>query len=293
MRFASFLAAALALAPVVAVGADAAAEVERGRYLTAAAGCAICHTEDREGAARFAGGRPLESEFGTFYAPNITPDPDTGIGRWTEAQFRAALRDGQRPAGSSYFPAFPFTSYTGITDGDAAAIFAYLMTVPAVKQASRSHQMPWYMKPRSGAGFWKGLYFKAGAFVPDTSQSPEWNRGAYLVRHLGHCGECHTPRGRLGSLQHERELAGNPAGPEGRKVANITPHDPDGIGAWSQSELETFLELGMLPDGDFVGAGMGEVIDENTSQLTAADRTAIAVYLRSLPPLPDAPAREP
>ena len=283
MRALLALFAATALMPALADE-----QVERGRYLTTAAGCITCHTEDVDGAVPFAGGRPLVSDFGTFYAPNITPDPDTGIGRWTEADFLRALREGRSPQGEAYFPAFPFPSYTGITDADAAAIFAYLRSLPATRQASRDHEMPWYLRPRMGAAMWQSLYFEAGAFVPDPARTPEWNRGAYLVRHLGHCAECHSPRGRMGALLPERELAGNPAGPEGRKVPNITPHEQDGIGEWSASEIETFLEIGMEPDGDFVGAGMGEVIEENTAKLSPEDRRAIATYLLSLAPLPAA-----
>jgi mono/diheme cytochrome c family protein len=287
------LAATLALLATTAPAAAPTGDpVERGRYLANAAGCITCHTVEADGASPFAGGRPLESDFGTFYGPNITPDADFGIGRWTEADFLRALREGRGPTGKAYFPAFPFTSYTGITDADARAIFAYLRTVPASRQASREHELPWYLKPRMGAWFWQRMFFTAGAFTPDPAKSPEWNRGAYLVRHLGHCGECHTPRGRLGGLIHDQELAGNPAGPEDRRIPNITPHEQDGIGDWSAGEIETFLEIGMLPDGDFAGAGMGEVIEENTSKLTAEDRRAIATYLLSAAPLPDMAAKK-
>lgn len=265
--------------------AAAQAPEERGRYLVAAGGCVSCHTEDREDAPPFAGGRALETAFGTFYSPNITPDPDTGIGGWSDAGFVAALRDGVRPDGGDYFPSFPFPSYTGMTEADALAIKAYLFSLPPVSRANRPHELPWYLRSRLAATAWKWLYFRPARFAPDPARDDTWNRGAYLVRHLGHCGECHTPRNRLGAPLAAREMGGNPEGPDDRSVPNITPHDADGIGEWSVSDLETFLEIGMLPDGDFAGAGMGQVIDDNTSQLTAEDRHAIAVYLRALPAL--------
>lgn len=268
-----------------ATAAGSESLVERGRYLTAAGGCVSCHTADRDGASPFAGGRALATPFGTFYAPNITPDRETGIGAWSDDEFVAALREGVSPAGQDYYPAFPYTAYTGVSHEDALAIKAYLFSLPPVRQPNRPHELAWYLRSRLAATAWKWLNFKSGRYLPDPARSPEWNRGAYLVRHLGHCGECHTPRGSLGALAQDRELAGNPDGPEDRSTPNLTPDEADGIGDWSASDIETFLEIGMLPDGDFAGAGMGEVIDENTSQLTADDRRAIATYLRSLPPL--------
>src|SRR5690606_28435229 len=140
------------------------------------------------------------------------------------------------------------------------------------------------LSSRFAAATWKRRYFKPGRFVPDPGQSDEWNRGAYLVRHLGHCGECHTPRRRFGALDHDRELSGNPEGPEGESVPNITADPEDGIGDWSVRDIEYFLESGMLPDGDFAGGSMVDVIEKSTSHLTDADRHAIAVYLKSLTP---------
>lgn len=275
--------ALLAACLLQATTASAETAIERGRYLAAAGGCVSCHTEDRDGAEPFAGGRALATPFGTFYAPNITPDAGTGIGGWSEAQFLAALRRGRSPTGSAYFPTFPYTAYAGMSEEDAAAIYAYLMSLAPVANASPPHQLPWYLDTRLAARAWQWLFFRPAAFVPDDTRDADWNRGAYLVRHLGHCGECHTPRSALGALRAGEEMAGNPLGPEERKVPNITPHEEDGIGGWSTSDIETFLDFGMLPDGDFAGAGMGQVIDDNTSQLTAADRHAIAVYLQALP----------
>jgi mono/diheme cytochrome c family protein len=272
-----------------AEGQDA---VQDGRYLIAAAGCTSCHTEDRDGAPPLAGGRALVTPFGTFYSPNITPDPQTGIGRWSEEEFVTALQRGVGPDGEHYFPPFPYTAYAGMSREDALAIRAYLFSLPPVQRANQPHDLPWYLGSRLAAAIWKLMFFRPGGFAPDARRDGDWNRGAYLVRHLGHCGECHTPRNALGALRPGEELAGNHSGPDGKKVPNITPDPDTGIGAWSLSEIETFLEIGMLPDGDFAGAGMGEVIDDNTSQLTAADRRAISIYLQALPARPSRAAME-
>lgn len=237
-----------------------------------------------------AGGRALESPFGTFYSPNITPDPETGIGGWSDAAFLQAFHEGVGPGGRYYFPAFPYTSYTGVTPEDLLAIKAYLDALEPVRRENREHALAWYVNNRLAAAAWQILWFDSGRFEPDPARDPVWNRGAYLVRHLGHCGECHTPRNGLGARLEDQELAGAAAGPNGKPVPNITPHPRDGIGAWSIDDLMLFLEIGMLPDGDFVGGEMAAVIDDNTSRLTPEDRRAIAVYVGTVPPLPDARA---
>jgi mono/diheme cytochrome c family protein len=261
--------------------------VERGQYLAAAGGCVTCHTADAPGAVELAGGRALESPFGTFYSPNITPDPDTGIGAWSEDEFVNAFWEGVGPGGRYYFPAFPYTAYTGLSRDDLLAIRAYLFSLEPVHQPARAHDLPWYLDTRLAAAAWQTLKFDAGRFAPSADRDAEWNRGAYLVRHLGHCGECHTPRDSLGGLRPGRELAGTPGGLQGKPIPNITPHPKDGIGGWSAEDLVFFLEIGMLPDGDFVGGSMAPVIDDNTSRLTPEDRRAIAVYLQSTSPLAD------
>jgi mono/diheme cytochrome c family protein len=273
--------AAALLLTVVPAGADGDL-VERGEYLIHAGGCVTCHTDEGEGAQPFAGGRALESPFGTFFVPNITPDPRTGIGDWSDEAFVQAFWNGVDPEGEHYFPAFPFTAYTGVTREDLLAMKAYLFSLEPVEQENREHELPFPMSSRTAAGAWKARYFEPGRFEPDPDQSDQWNRGAYLVRHLGHCGECHTPRARLGALRDTHELQGNPDGPGDEKVPNITGDREDGIGRWSLSDLEYFLDIGMLPDGDFTGGSMAEVIDDNTSHLTREDRLAIATYLKSL-----------
>jgi len=279
-KFRAILTAAGFLAAVNGLAQDDA--VERGKYLLYAGGCISCHTEDVNDAVPLAGGRAMESPFGTFYSPNITPDSATGIGDWSDAQFIDALWEGVNPDGEHYFPAFPYTSYTGASRDDLLAIRAYLFSIEPVRKENKDHDLAWYMSTRLAAGAWKELNFDSARFVPDASRDAQWNRGAYLVRHLGHCGECHTPRSALGVLQADQEMAGSQLGEE--SIPNITQHRVDGIGRWSIRDIEYFLDIGMLPDGDFSGGSMGAVIEDNTSMLTAEDRQAIAAYLKSLPP---------
>lgn len=280
------LLAGLLLAASAALGQQSL--VEQGRYLAIAGGCGSCHTQD--GQPELSGGAALESPYGNFYAPNITPDPDTGIGGWSEAEFIRAFREGVSPAGEHYYPAFPYPAYTGMTDGDLKALKAYLDAVTPVKQQNREHELVWYANWRMPLAVWKWRYLETGPFQSDPGVSEQLNRGAYLVRHLGHCAECHTPRDELGGLDRSQNFAGNPDGPEDDVVPNITPHET-GLPDWSESDIEFYLEIGMEPDGDFVSGSMGEVV-ENTGKLTAEDRQAIAAYIKSLPPLPTAAGAE-
>lgn len=272
----------LASASMTATVAESPSLIERGRYLIHAGGCLTCHTADGPGAVPLAGGRALVTPYGTFYPPNLTPDRETGLYGWTDADFARALREGRAPDGSLYYPAFPYPSYTGLEDADVAAIAAYLRSLPPVRRPTPPHDLPWYLSFRSIMYGWNLLNFRPHRFVPDNSRSAGWNRGAYLVRHLGHCGECHSPRNLLGGMDRQAALSGNPDGPDGDKVPDITQDRTTGIGRWSKDEIVLFLEMGLLPDGDFAGAAMGAVIDDDTSQLTAADREAIATYLQSL-----------
>lgn len=267
-----------------APAADAAAEVVRGAYLVRAGGCVACHTDPKRKDLPLAGGRALDTPFGTFYTPNITPDPEYGIGAWSEADFLRALHEGRAPDGRPYYPAFPYTSYSGLSDRDARDIRAYLLTLPPVPRPDRAHDLAFPFGFRPLLALWRWLYFAPGRFQPASDRAPDWNRGAYLVRHLGHCGECHSPRNALGAVDPERALSGTLAGPDGKKVPNITPHEADGIGRWSALDVTYFLKTGFLPDGDFAGGAMTEVISESTAHLTDADRAAIAAYLLSLPP---------
>jgi mono/diheme cytochrome c family protein len=268
-----------------AVAAAAAAEgdaIERGRYLALAASCVTCHTA--EGGQPFAGGRALETPFGTFYTPNITPDRETGIGGWSEAQFLRALHEGVRPDGADYYPAFPYTSFTKLADTDAQAIWAYLSSIPAVLQANRPHALSFPYSWRFLLNGWKWLFFEPGRFQPAPERSAEQNRGAYLVTAVVHCGECHTPRNAFGAMEDDRFLAGNPIGPDGKSVPNITPDPKAGIGNWSEDDIVQVLTDGRTPAFDEVGGAMAEVV-RNTAKLNEDDRRAIAAYLQTVPPV--------
>src|SRR5215469_6406370 len=272
----------LALAALRTAGAADPDLIARGAYLTTAAGCADCHTDSKEDGRPFAGGRALTTPFGTFYAPNITPDLDTGIGRWSDAQFLDALREGVAPDGSNYYPVFPYPSFTNITENDVRAIKAYLFAQPAVRQSNQAHDVAFPFSWRFLLSGWKLLFFSPGPFQPAPERGEAYNRGAYLVTALAHCGECHTPRNWFGATEPSRFLAGTPHGPDGKAVPNITSDHETGIGGWSLDDITTLLKDGQTPDFDFVGGVMGEIV-RNTSRLDDADRRAIAVYLKSLP----------
>ena len=272
----------LAFTPALAL---AQGDARRGEYLAKAGGCVGCHTENREGATPFAGGRALKTPFGTFFGPNITPDAGVGIGRWSEADFVRAMRYGKRPDGANLYPAFPYPSFTRITDADLRDLWAYLRTLPPSAQPSRPHELGLLYRARSLLGIWKWLFFRPGPFAPDPKQSASVNRGAYLVQALGHCGECHTPRNFLGGPKKGRFLAGGKVPGDGR-ASNLTPTH---LKKWSDAELADVLSSGLLPDGDVLSEAMGEVVRNTTSQLTKNDLDAVIAYLRTLPPLPDEP----
>ena len=252
---------------------------KRGEYLAKAGGCLGCHTEEKEKAAPFAGGRALKTPFGTFYGPNITPHPQAGIGRWSEADFRRALREGRRPDGAHYFPAFPYPSFTLINDADLRDLFAYLRSLKPSERQNQEHDLGFFYRWRFLVGIWKWLFFTPGPFVPDPAARPVLERGRYLVTALGHCGECHTPRNFLGASKKDRSFAG------AKDVApNLTPTR---LAKKGDGELKEFLRTGLTPDGDVAAESMAEVVQNTTSQLTPADLDAVVAYLRSLPPLPD------
>ena len=195
------------------------------------------------------------------------------------------MRFGERPDGADYYPAFPYPSFTLIADADLRAIKAYLFSLPAVRQPDRPHDLAFPFAWRPLLAVWQWLYFRPGRFHSDPKRSAEVNRGAYLVDALGHCGECHTPRNWLGATEANRYLAGTPAGPDGKKVPNITPDHRRGIGDWSTDDIVTLLATGRTPDADFVGGAMAEVV-RSTARLTDADRRAIAAYLKSVSAIP-------
>ncbi len=282
----------LATGPAAAANSAAADPdaVARGAYLAAAAGCETCHTDAKDNRPALAGGRALSTPFGIFFTPNITPDPQYGIGKWSDAEFLRALRKGVSPSGSDYYPAFPFDAFTMLKDTDILDIKAWLFSRPPVPLPDKPHEIRFPYSIRLLMVPWKILYFREGTLQSRAGQSPDWNRGAYLVKAVAHCAECHTPRNALGALDKGRWLAGVNGGPDGLNAPDITPH-PDALGKWSTDDIEALLKDGITPDGDFVGNGMKEVVAE-TARLTPEDRHAIGVYLKSVPPEPPPPKRE-
>jgi mono/diheme cytochrome c family protein len=259
----------------------AAQDTKRGEYISKAAGCLGCHTEEKKEAAPYAGGRALKTPFGTFHGPNITPHKEAGIGAWTEADFVRAMRDGRRPDGANLFPAFPYPSFTRMSDADLKDLWAYLRSLPANATPSRPHQLGFLYRWRFLVTIWKWLFFTPGPLVPDAAKSAVLNRGAYLVQALGHCGECHTPRNFFGAPKQDRFLAGAKLGETA--VPNITPTRLKKV---SDGELKEVLKTAMTSDGDVLAESMAEVVRNTTSQLTEPDLDAMIAYLRSLPPLP-------
>lgn len=287
---AGLAAGAMLLGCFLAVAARAQADPDqstRGAVLFAAGGCANCHTDRKGNGPLLGGGAAIKTPFGNFFGPNISPHPEFGIGKWTDAQFVRAMREGIAPDGSHYYPAFPYVSFTSLNDADMKAIFAFIRTLPPVATRSRPHELSFPYNIRLGMAFWKRLFLKTGPLGDDPAQSAEWNRGRYLAVGLAHCAECHTPRNNLGGFDLARWMAGNAKGegPEGGAVPNITPHMDSGIGKWSVEEIAESLKAGTLPDGDSYGSLMAEVVKDGTARLSDADRRAIAVYIKSLKPL--------
>lgn len=259
--------------------------VARGRYVFYATGGCSCHTNLEAGGEPLAGGRPLETPFGTFYSTNITPDVDTGIGAWSDDDFLHAMKHGIAPDGTVYFPIFPYTSFTHMTDGDVNDLKAYLFSLEPVRRANRPHALRRPYGWRIAARLWQWLYFDAAPLADAPERSAEWHRGRYLAVALGHCRECHTARTRSGALDPLGAYAGTEQGPDGALVPNITPDDPTGIAAWTEADIAWYLETGLMPDGNDAQGVMRELIDQGYEHLTREDRDAIATFLRSLTPI--------
>jgi mono/diheme cytochrome c family protein len=263
------------------------AQIERGRYLALAGNCASCHTT--ADGKPFAGGVVFETSFGKIYSTNITPDAQAGIGNWTEQQFRQALREGVRTNGEHLYPAFPYTSFTKITDDDAGALFAYLKSVPAVSAKAPENDMSWPYSMRSLMSVWNALYFDAGPYRPDAGKSKEWNRGAYLVESLAHCSACHSPRNSLGAEESDMALTGGAYTDHvtadmkrAWSAPNLTSAS-NGLGSWTVDDLAAYLKTGKNAYAITFGP-MNEVVMNSTRHLADADIHAMATYLKSLPP---------
>ena len=257
----------------------AASVLQRGEYLTRAADCTACHTA--VDGAPFTGGRPFVLPFGTLYSTNITPDPETGIGNYSDADFLNAVHKGIGRGNTRLYPAMPYASYTYMTDADALAIKAYLFSLKPVRAVAPQNTLEFPFNQRALMTIWSCLFNPDKRFQPHAERSPEWNRGAYLVEALGHCGECHTPRNLFQALNNRKKFAGTVQA--GWRAYNITPDRISGVGAWSDTDIAHYLSLGHA-DGHGTAAGpMGEAVDQSLSHLTHADITAMVTYLRSVP----------
>jgi len=263
-------------------------QLERGAYLARAGDCSACHTSP--GGELYAGGRALQTPVGIIYSTNISPDPKTGIGSYSFEDFDRAMRHGVAKGGLRLYPAMPYPSYAKITEEDMRALYTYFLggSVAAVKQENRENEIPWPLSARWPLKLWNGLFLDTKPFQPRTDKDTQWNRGAYLVQGLGHCGACHTPRG-LGfeeqALDERRKgfLAGATLG--GWDAYNITPHPRNGIGAWSDEEILRYLKTGSVPGKSQAAGPMAEAIEHSLRHLTDDDLRAMVVYLRSVKPV--------
>ena len=259
------------------------ADLENGKAMFLIGGCSSCHaTPKQDDKTLLGGGYALKSPFGVFYAPNISPDPNNGIGKWSEADFATAMLKGASPDGQHLYPAFPYTSYQRMKLDDVRDLFAYLKTLPAARTASKPHELPFPFNIRLSLGVWKLLFLDGRPFEPNPLENAVWNRGSYLVNGPGHCAECHSPRNILGGIIAKQRFAGGPA-PDGSGdfVPNITQHALD---KWSKEQLVKLFSTGETPDGDTVGGEMAKVA-ANTAKLPESDREAIATYVKTLFPI--------
>lgn len=264
--------------PVPHIAADIADPVQRGAYLARAANCRGCHSA--RGVETYAGGRAIPTPFGTFYTPNITPDPQTGIGSWSDEDFWHALHDGKRPDGAPLYPAFPYTHYTRLDRKDSDALHAYLRSLAPVKRENRPHALKFPYDQRWLLVAWRALFFRAGTFEADDQRDAQWNRGAYLVQGLGHCGACHEARNALGAIVSNDDPAGGVV--LDWYAPSLRASDGAGVAQWSEEDVVALLRDGVSPHGSAMGP-MAEVVYESTQHLEPDDLGAMASYLRAMP----------
>ncbi|MBY0366787.1 alcohol dehydrogenase [Roseateles aquatilis] len=254
--------------------------ITQGEYLARAGDCVACHTEANGKA--FAGGRAMPTPFGALYVPNITPDDETGIGKWTADDFYRMMHTGVSKDGTLLYPAMPFASYTKVTRTDSDAIYAYLMSVPPVKQRNRPHELKFPFNNRDLLLGWRTLYFKEGEFVPDPRQTGEWNRGAYLVQGLGHCAMCHTAINALGGSSESKAFEGGMIPNQNWYAPSLTSNREAGLGNWDIKDIVDLLQVGVSHRGTTYGP-MAEVVYNSLQYLSDEDVKAMAVYLKALP----------
>jgi len=254
--------------------------VARGAYLVRVGNCMACHTE--RGGAPFAGGRAIETPFGTVYAGNITPHRGTGIGDWSPAQFRRALHNGRSRDGHLLYPAFPYPNYTLVTRADTDAIYEYLRSVPAVERANTPHRLRWPYSTQAALAVWRAMYFRPGEHEEDRTQSADWNRGAYLVRGLGHCAACHSARNALGATSDMMDLSGGVIPMQNWYAPSLASAREAGVADWEPAQIVGLLQTGVAPRATVVGP-MAEVVLQSTQHLAPSDLRAIAVFLKAVP----------
>jgi len=261
-----------------------------GEYLARAGDCVACHTA--RGGEPFAGGLEMKTPFGTLYTPNITPDPETGIGKWSPDDFWRALHEGRSRDGSLLYPAFPYPSYTKITRADADAIYGYIWSLKPVRRRNTPHDMQFPYNQRNLLMGWRALYFEPGVFAPRADETPEWNRGAYLVQGLGHCDACHTSRNMLGATVKDKQLAGGLIPLQDWYAPSLTSNREAGLGQWQISDVVVLLRTGISNRGVVFGP-MAQVVHDSLQYLTESDTQAMAVYLKSFAQsgTPDDPAQ--
>jgi len=277
---------------IAAAGAPlpAAEQVARGAYLARAGDCMACHTA--RGGASYAGGRAILTPFGAIHSPNITPDNETGIGRWSADDFWRALHNGKGKDGKLLYPAFPYPDYTRVTRSDADAMFAYLRSLPPVRQENRAPELRFPFNYRPLLIGWRALYFRPGVYRPVPAQNAEWNRGAYLVQGLGHCEACHTPRNLLGATESTGNLSGALIPMLNWYASSLTGGAEAGLGKWNVQDVTDLLKTGVSARGAVAGP-MAEVVRQSLQHLSTQDVRAMAVYLKSLPQSETAANAEP
>jgi mono/diheme cytochrome c family protein len=269
------------LAPSTIRGPAANDVISRGEYLARAGDCVACHTAPS--GREFAGQRTMATPFGNMYTSNITPDDETGIGRWTADDFYRMMHTGVNKAGELLYPAMPFANYTKVTRADSDAIYAYLMSVPPVKQANRPHELAFPFNQRELLIGWRTLYFRQGEYQPDTKQNAEWNRGAYLVQGLGHCSMCHTAVSALGGSREQETFSGGMIPNQNWYAPSLTSNREAGLGEWDLKDIVDLLQAGAAKRGAVYGP-MAEVTFHSLQYMTDDDVRAMGVYLKSLPP---------
>jgi mono/diheme cytochrome c family protein len=293
LRFASGLLSLLVF--VMSEGAVMASQdqVKVGEYVFRSSGGCSCHApaDTREPISPvlrdkpdLSGGRPLNTKFGIFYGTNITPDAETGIGKWTTDEFVRAMTEGRGPSGTHFFPTFPYTSFARMKRADIIALKNYLFSLPPVKKVNRKHDVPFPFSVRQLVWFWKLINFEVEPWLPDPKQSESWNRGSYLVTTVGHCGECHSPRNFSGGIATKRALTGSEEAIDNEFAPNLTPDVETGIGSWTNKDISYYLKTTLDPEGDAAEGLMAELIEQGYSHLTDDDLDAIAIYLKSLWP---------